>query len=179
MKMRNRTVLTLVLHLLVIFDGLAFAPPSFHHHTSNTESLKNSPSPTRLNIFDQLRKSFEQLGSPQNNNIINPRNDYDERITECLSILNAAANTKGEDPEKVVTALEDLEKLMRQKCKAETPTAAESVLKNLNGSWRLVFTTGTKTTQDRIQKTVNYFPIKAVVSTIISRRSGGEIPHGS
>lgn len=87
--------------------------------------------------------------------------EYDQPIADCLAILNAAAETKAEEPEEVVTALEDLEKLMRKKAKAE-PDAAAAVLAGLNGSWRLVFTTGTKETQDKIKKTVNYFPVKAV-----------------
>ena len=40
-------------------------------------------------------------------------NDYDEPIAAAKEILNAAANTKAEDPELVVNALLDLETLMR------------------------------------------------------------------
>jgi hypothetical protein len=89
--------------------------------------------------------------------------DYDTDIANDLAILNRAAETKAEDPEAVINALEDLEKKMRQKCKAE-PAAAEEVLKNLNGDWRLVFTTGTADTQKRIKGKINYFPLKAVQS---------------
>jgi hypothetical protein len=48
--------------------------------------------------------------------------------------------TKDEDPDQVFEALSNLEKLMREKCKAEAD-AAQRVLDNLNGSWRLVFST--------------------------------------
>lgn len=160
---------TLVLSLLLanISATVGFVPSS----SRSSNSIQSSSSTTSLYIFDQLRKSFEQIGNngPQiNSNNNNNSNEYDQPIADCLSILNTAASTKSEDPESVVTALEDLEQLMRKKCKAENqgnnPTTAQSVLDNLNGSWRLIFTTGTKTTQDRIKKTVNYFPIKAVQS---------------
>eukprot|EP00549_Striatella_unipunctata_P023985 CAMPEP_0118703080 /NCGR_PEP_ID=MMETSP0800-20121206/18311_1 /TAXON_ID=210618 ORGANISM="Striatella unipunctata, Strain CCMP2910" /NCGR_SAMPLE_ID=MMETSP0800 /ASSEMBLY_ACC=CAM_ASM_000638 /LENGTH=145 /DNA_ID=CAMNT_0006604479 /DNA_START=414 /DNA_END=851 /DNA_ORIENTATION=- len=38
------------------------------------------------------------------------------------------------------------------------------MVKNLNGSWRLVFTTGTVKTQEKIKGRINYFPIKAIQS---------------
>lgn len=50
---------------------------------------------------------------------------------------------------------------MRQKRKAEGEGVAQDVLDNLTGEWRLVFTTGTKKTQDRSGK-INYFPLKAI-----------------
>ena len=66
--------------------------------------------------------------------------EYQSKIDSCNSILIQAATTKNEDPDIVFQALSDLEKLMREKCKAE-PDAAQQVLQNLNGSWRLVFST--------------------------------------
>jgi hypothetical protein len=86
--------------------------------------------------------------------------EYDTAITEAKSILNRAAATKKEDPDLVINALQDLEKLMRQKCKAEPETAAKEILASLNGDWRLVFTTGTADTQNRIKGKINYFPLK-------------------
>jgi hypothetical protein len=41
---------------------------------------------------------------------------------------------------------------------------AKEVLKNLNGSWRLIFTTGTKSTQDKFKTKINYVPFKAIQS---------------
>jgi len=90
--------------------------------------------------------------------------DYDDRIDECKEILVRTADTKSEDPGIVLTALEDLEKLMREKRKAEPETAAQEVLDNLTGDWRLIFTTGTKDTQDRWKAKINYFPLKAIQS---------------
>lgn len=83
-------------------------------------------------------------------------------ISNCLAVLNRAAETKQEDSEAVYTALADLEKLSRQAAKVDT-TYAERMLSNLNGSWRLVFTTGTANTQKKYGK-INYFPLKAVQS---------------
>ena len=42
-------------------------------------------------------------------------------------------------------------------------TSADT-LKYLNGSWRLIFTTGTIDTQKKIGRKINYFPIKAAQS---------------
>ena len=98
--------------------------------------------------------------------------DYDEQIQSCTQILNKTVKTQAEDPEVVLQALETLEKVMRSKRKTDTSfTVAKDVLENLNGSWRLVFTTGTKQTQDRFETKINYFPIKAVQSF---DTSGGE-----
>jgi len=136
---------------------LSFVPAS--KIASNSKSTTTT---TSLFFFQDLLKSFapkEETETAQ----AKQANDYDEPIAKSIEILNAAAETKSEDPDEVVTALEDLEKLMRKKCKAE-PQAAEKVLENLNGSWRLIFTTGTKKKQDEIKGTVNYFPIKAVQS---------------
>lgn len=89
-------------------------------------------------------------------------NDYDEAIDECKKFLVKAAETKKEDPDEVLSNLESLEQLMRKKRKAEPETAAAEVLENLNGEWRLIFTTGTKDTQKKLGAKINYFPIKAV-----------------
>jgi beta-galactosidase/beta-glucuronidase len=50
-----------------------------------------------------------------------------------------------------MNALQDLEKLMRQKVKADLKTP-EQMLSSLNGNWRLVFTTGTKDTQKKFRE---------------------------
>lgn len=93
--------------------------------------------------------------------------DYDEKIASCKDVLVRTVETKAEDPDIVLQALEDLEKLMRQKRKEEPETAAQEVLDNLTGSWQLVFTTGTKSTQDRFKAKINYFPIKVHTHTYI------------
>jgi hypothetical protein len=70
--------------------------------------------------------------------------EYQTKIDSCNEILKKAALTKDEDPQLVFEALSDLEKLMRVKCKSE-PDAAQEVLDNLNGDWRLVFSKYTRT----------------------------------
>jgi hypothetical protein len=82
-------------------------------------------------------------------------------LDSCLVLLTRAAETKAEDSDVVVHALVDLERLARDQAKQDNGRYAADLLQNLNGSWRLIFTTGTKTTQDKFGK-VNYFPIKAV-----------------
>jgi len=87
---------------------------------------------------------------------------YIEQINTCNEILNRAALSKNENPDLVLSALEKLEKLYREKRKSEGEVVAKQVLNNLNGSWRLIFTTGTKNTQERFQTKINYFPLKAI-----------------
>lgn len=83
-------------------------------------------------------------------------------LETCTAILTRAAETKAEDSEMVLQALLDLEKIARDTAKG-SPEYNKNVLYHLHGSWRLMFTTGTKKTQDRFG-TINYFPIKAIQS---------------
>lgn len=88
--------------------------------------------------------------------------EYNTEISSCTQILTQAAITKCEDPVKVLTALENLEQLSRKKLRAEGTSASQNILDNLTGEWRLIFTTGTKKTQDRFNTKINYFPLKAI-----------------
>jgi hypothetical protein len=88
--------------------------------------------------------------------------EYDQKISSFKDLLRKAAITRAEDPDEVLEALEGLEKLMRQKRKVEGESVAKEVLDNLTGEWRLIFTTGTKKTQDRFKTKINYFPLKAI-----------------
>ena len=83
-------------------------------------------------------------------------------IDKKLSFLKSAAETKSEENDAVVQALLDLEQLSRKVAKLDE-SYAQDMLKNLNGSWRLIFTTGTVNTQKRMGK-INYFPLKAIQS---------------
>jgi len=146
------------------FSFLNSAHPSCFRRTksqSNTALLSTTETQKDGDFFAPFKRIFssgkQQTTKPS-------ENDYDEAIEQAKIILNKAAETKSEDPEEVLQALEDLEKLMRQKRKAEPDTSAAEVLKNLNGDWRLVFTTGTKDTQKKLGAKINYFPIKAVQS---------------
>ncbi|GAX27672.1 hypothetical protein FisN_13Hh233 [Fistulifera solaris] len=95
-------------------------------------------------------------------------------LEDNLTLLKRAAETKQEDSDAVFEALSALEKQMRQVAR-EDPNIAESVLENLNGDWRLIFTTGTKDTQKRTGGRINYFPLKAVQSF---RTEGMKIENG-
>ena len=92
------------------------------------------------------------------------KEELQSSIDKNLEILYRAAETKQEDSDAVYNALVDLEKQMRQLSKLDYPAVAEEMKKQLNGDWRLVFTTGTANTQKKIGGKVNYFPIKAVQS---------------
>ena len=159
---RLKCIALLPLALLSGSTTRAFVPQTSHRQVVSRSNGYNNGAATTTSlgilVFDQLNNLFAPDGTKSS-----AVTEFDDEINECIKILNSAANTTSEDPEEVVTALEDLEQLARKKAKAD-PSFAQDVLTNLNGSWRLIFTTGTKTTQDRIQKTVNYFPIKAVQS---------------
>lgn len=86
--------------------------------------------------------------------------EYDAEIAATKAFLVKAAETKQESSEAVCDRLLALEKLMRAKSKLDDGATSRDTLKNLNGAWRLVFTTGTIDTQKKYGK-VNYFPIKA------------------
>lgn len=85
-------------------------------------------------------------------------------INDNVSLLKNAAETKNENSDEVVNALLSLEKLMREKNKLDNGQTAEETIKYLDGSWRLVFTTGTVDTQKKLGGRINYFPLKAVQS---------------
>eukprot|EP01036_Dinobryon_divergens_P024468 gene24468-32919_t len=88
---------------------------------------------------------------------------YDADIKSAKNVLLEASATKTTEPLKVLESLSALEKLMRQKNRLDEGVTSKDTLFRLNGSWRLVFTTGTVNVQKKIGK-VNYFPIKAVQS---------------
>jgi len=87
-----------------------------------------------------------------------------EQIESSTSMLQKAAMTKKEDPDQVIEALLNLEKLQRKLNKLDDGATSRETLQKLNGSWRLIFTTGTADTQKKLGRKVNYFPIKAVQS---------------
>ena len=102
------------------------------------------------------------LSAKRKNNAAAAAAEYNTEISSCTQILTQAAITKCEDPVKVLTALENLEQLSRKKLRAEGTSASQNILDSLTGEWRLIFTTGTKKTQDRFNTKINYFPLKAI-----------------
>ena len=84
----------------------------------------------------------------------------DGDVDAALAVCKRAAATRDVDSEAVVGALLALEKGMRAAAKAD-PAVSAATLANLDGCWRLVFTTGTIDTQKKVGS-INYFPLKAV-----------------
>eukprot|EP00798_Chlamydomonas_sp_ICE-L_P003871 gene3871-13935_t len=83
-------------------------------------------------------------------------------VDEALVLCKETARTKAVGGDDVVAALLTLEKGMRARAKEDAAVSLDT-LRSLNGSWRLIFTTGTIDTQKKTGP-VNYFPIKAVQS---------------
>lgn len=139
----------------------AFNPSSrsITDHGASSAFFMSTTDEVQNDIFAPLKQFFS---GPTKEKTV--ENDYDAPIAEAKLILNQAVESKSEDPELVLGALESLEKFMRKKAKAEPKTAAKEILNNLDGEWRLVFTTGTKDTQKKIGAKINYFPIKAMQS---------------
>ena len=67
--------------------------------------------------------------------------EYDDEIESAKALLRRAAAAKNEDGGAVVDALLSLEKTVRAKARVDESVAEETLL-NLDGAWRLVFTTG-------------------------------------
>eukprot|EP00601_Ochromonadales_sp_CCMP2298_P023721 CAMPEP_0173278182 /NCGR_PEP_ID=MMETSP1143-20121109/4480_1 /TAXON_ID=483371 /ORGANISM="non described non described, Strain CCMP2298" /LENGTH=294 /DNA_ID=CAMNT_0014215329 /DNA_START=71 /DNA_END=952 /DNA_ORIENTATION=+ len=99
---------------------------------------------------------------------------YDADIAQATALLVEAAGTRKVASAEVIESLLALEKLMRKKNKLDEGATSLQTLQSLDGSWRLIFTTGTVDTQKKLGK-VNYFPIKAVQSF---DTEGGRIANG-
>jgi len=150
----NALVLLLTSAFVISAEIVAF-------HIPFTQRCANKYSPH----FSDHKKLGPLINSPLFMSTTTSKNEnYEESITNAKIILNRCVETKDEEPGLVLDALEDLEKLMRQKSRAEPETAPKELLSNLNGDWRLVFTTGTQETQKKWGRKINYFPIKAVQS---------------
>jgi len=140
-----------------------------HLHSSNampriTLKMSNEAKTQNADFFGPLKQIF---GGTENlfgqSSISQEMKAIDEEIDDCKIILNKAVETKSEDPESVLSALQSLEKLMRKKCKVDE-SASNEILSKLDGDWRLIFTTGTVDTQKKLGAKINYFPIKAMQS---------------
>jgi len=82
---------------------------------------------------------------------------------EPLEVCRSAARSKSEDPEAVCAALLEVEQVMRAAAKEDGGALSRATLDLLAGSWRLVFSTGTIDTQNKVGK-INYFPLRATQS---------------
>lgn len=113
---------------------------------------------SEVNLWSKFKDAF----SPKLKTTANVAlRSLDESIESNRTVLVNAATTKRENPDDVIESLLSLEKLMRKRNAADGGLTGNAVLGNLNGAWRLIFTTGTIDTQKKIGKKINYFPIKA------------------
>ena len=81
-------------------------------------------------------------------------------MTQPRDTLLRAATQKDVPQDQVLDALLKWEQSMKTAAKSQQDLA-QNTLAQLDGEWRLIFTTGTVNTQKRIGK-INYFPLKAV-----------------
>ena len=86
----------------------------------------------------------------------------DVEIQEAKQLLCRAAETKLENPDRVLDAMMSLEKNCKLKFREDPKAFAEDIVDNISGDWRLIFTTGTKERQEKSGGRVNYFPLKAI-----------------
>ena len=86
----------------------------------------------------------------------------DTEIQDAKALLCRAAETKLENPDAVLDALEQLERNCKKRFKENPAAFSMDIMDNITGEWRLIFTTGTKERQKKSGGRVNYFPLKAI-----------------
>lgn len=113
-----------------------------------------------LNKEVKAREKIDEKEKKTQQEKIQLLNDCNEKIIFNKDILIKASTKSFDDKDQIVQSLEDLEKLMREKNKLDGGQTANETLQYLDGTWRLIFTTGTASTQKKIGR-INYFPLKA------------------
>lgn len=83
-------------------------------------------------------------------------------VQEAKQLLYRAAETKLENPDRVLDAMISLENNAKIQLKEDSGALAKDIMDNISGDWRLIFTTGTKERQEKSGGRVNYFPLKAI-----------------
>ena len=146
-----KTYVALWLALVASTEG--FAPRLTRRALTHTRLAASS------NPFTDFMDSVTAALSPKGAEVV--PDEVDVAMAEARTVLVDAAETKTANGDDVVGALLSLEKNARTKAKAD-PKLAVQQLASLNGAWRLVFTTGTIDTQQKIGRRINYFPLKAV-----------------
>ena len=143
-----------------------------NHVIKRTSFLTMGADKESVSWFPNINTLSSIFQPNQGKNVIkNSKNDAEIELTRItaiindnLSLLKNAAETKNENSDEVVNALLSLEKMMRERNKLDNGKTADETIEYLNGSWRLVFTTGTVDTQKKLGGRINYFPLKAVQS---------------
>jgi len=113
------------------------------------------PSAARPLQVDTIRSSALLMSLPEEKAFREERS-----VSSALALCRTAAKTKDADPTTVCEALLAVEKGMRKAAKEDGGALSRQTLASLDGAWRLVFTTGTMETQEKIGK-INYFPLRA------------------
>jgi hypothetical protein len=128
---------------------VAWIPPVPH-------SIRYPRAPTTA-----LRCSAEAADAKATEVATQSKEELDQEIAACLSLLTEAATTKQVDSDVVYDRLLQLEQCSRQRSRIDD-AYTQALLEQLTGAWQLIFTTGTASTQQTWQRKINYFPIKAV-----------------
>lgn len=105
-------------------------------------------------VDSNIRVSRDVRGDTQVVTRVGPSELYDSpdapaSVEQAVGTLKRAAKTKAVSSEAVINALLCVERRMREACKAQ-PALAARQLETLDGSWQLVFTTGTLDTQKKL-----------------------------
>ena len=118
----------------------------------------------RTGISTTRRDLFRLFADENNQNIKLTKEEIikvNSEIDTIKGLLIKASNKEVDDTDSIVDGLLKLEKLMRKRNTYDENKTSQETLNNLNGAWRLIFTTGTVNTQKKIGR-INYFPLKAV-----------------
>ena len=121
----------------------------------SAEELSNAMGRSEEVLEEMIRSVTESVGSDK----------------EARDVLVEAAATRAVDPSKVLRSIAFLEKSSRKgkrKDADEDANQAEELKKTIAGTWRLVFTTGTKGTQAKVGM-INYFPLKVMLYVVYAR----------
>jgi hypothetical protein len=172
---------TLVHSFAVVVSNRPTTKSSSYTYPSSFDTCLQQQQPKQCKVRHFPLFSTEASVSIDETSASITESNLDEKLNDCLQILNRAAETKAEDTDVVYQALVDLEQVSRLVGKLErqgsgsgspstgnrvarTALSSNTMVTQLNGSWRLVFTTGTAQTQKKLSGRINYFPLKAIQS---------------
>jgi hypothetical protein len=157
---------------IAMAKAFSSAPVTMCH--LQTTSCRSSSSPTRLLAAEVITPEDSSiLPTPQADtakSLLSPslKDDYET--------LLEAVETRKAHPDKVQSAMNNLEKLSYRERWTQSTETAERMAQDLKGDWRPIFSSGTTITQARLGgRPLNYFPIKAVISL---RPEEGKIQNG-
>jgi hypothetical protein len=182
-RVRLAIAVVYILILQVLYGVDSFSIGKFtHSRKSYGISMKAT---TSSSVFDSITQSFNDLFNAKPAmkesavKVVDERVEKLKAVNEFISsnktLLLAASLKQVKDTSQVVDTLLSLEKLMRERNKLDEGITSQETINSLDGSWRLIFTTGTVDTQKKLGRRVNYFPLKAIQSF---NTTSGEISNG-